>query len=180
MEQEFAKILKKIGVDTNTPSMHKTAKRAADALKYLTKGYNENINNIVNDAIFPSSCKDMVIIKDIELYSLCEHHLLPFMGTCHVAYIPDQQVLGISKIARLVDVFARRLQIQENLTQEIATCILEVIKPKGVAVTIQAEHLCMRMRGVQKQHSTLITSAMLGIFREDAKTRAEYLALIGK
>ncbi|MDF2691139.1 MAG: folE [Gammaproteobacteria bacterium] len=178
MEKLYKQIIEAIGENPEREGLLKTPARAASALKELTEGYQQNINDIVNDALFESQCDEMVIVKNIELYSLCEHHMLPFFGKCHVAYIPNGKVIGLSKVARLIDVFARRLQIQENLTHEIANTLMQVLKPKGVAVTIEAEHLCMRMRGVQKQNSVMVTSAMLGSFRESPKTRAEYLALI--
>jgi len=180
MENLYAQIIEAIGEDLGREGLSKTPARAAAAMADLTEGYHQDVNDVVNDAIFSSQCDEMVIVKDIELYSLCEHHLLPFFGKCHVAYIPNGKVIGLSKVARLIDVFARRLQIQENLTHEIAQTLMEVLQPTGVAVTIEAEHLCMRMRGVQKQNSVMVTSAMLGSFRNNPKTRAEYLALINK
>lgn len=180
MEQLYKKIIEAIGEDPNRQGLVKTPARAAAAMIELTEGYHQDVHEILNGAIFDCESDEMIIVENIELYSLCEHHLLPFFGKCHVAYIPEGKVIGLSKIARLVDVFAKRLQIQENLTHEIAKTLMEVLKPRGVAVTIEAEHLCMRMRGVQKQNSLMMTSSMQGIFREDPKTRAEYLALIRK
>lgn len=180
MEQHFKAILEAIGENTAREGLVRTPQRAAKAMRELTSGYQQDLNTLINDAMYTSSCEDMVIVKDIELYSLCEHHLLPFFGKCHVAYIPQGKVIGLSKIARIVDLFARRLQIQETLTHEIAETLMRAINAEGVAVTIEAEHLCMRMRGAGKQNSIMTTSAMLGSFRDDGKTRAEYLALISK
>ena len=156
----------------------RTPHRAAKAMEFLTQGYEQDVSEIVNGAIFESSNDEMVIVRDIELYSLCEHHLLPFLGKCHVAYLPNGKVVGLSKIPRIVDMFARRLQIQENLTKQIGDCIQRVTNAKGVAVVIQAKHLCSMMRGVQKQHSDMVTSMMIGHFREDHRTRQEFLNLI--
>lgn len=178
LDTEFTQIIAKLGDDPTRPGMAKTPHRASEAMKFLTQGYRENLTDIINDAIFDSDISEMVIVKDIELYSLCEHHLLPFIGKCHVAYLPDGKVLGLSKIARIVDHFAKRFQIQENLTQQIAQCILDVTGAKGVGVIIEAKHMCMMMRGVQKQHSSMITSVMLGLLRNDERTRAEFLNLI--
>jgi GTP cyclohydrolase I len=152
--------------------------RAAKAFEYLTKGYKDNLDTIVNNAIFTSDNDEMVIVKDIEVYSLCEHHLLPFFGRCHVGYLPNGKIIGLSKIARIVDVFARRLQVQENLTREIAQTLQKYTGALGVAVVIEAKHLCMMMRGVEKQNSSMKTSCMLGAFRSDAATRSEFLSLI--
>ena len=178
LDAEFSQIIAKLGDDPTRPGMAKTPHRASEAMKFLTQGYRENLTDIINDAIFDSDISEMVIVKDIELYSLCEHHLLPFIGKCHVAYLPDGKVLGLSKIARIVDHFAKRFQIQENLTQQIAQCILDVTGAKGVGVIIEAKHMCMMMRGVQKQHSSMITSVMLGLLRNDERTRAEFLNLV--
>jgi GTP cyclohydrolase I len=167
-----------LGDDPEREGLQKTPSRARKSLQYLTKGYQEDLFSLVNGAIFESSMDEMVIVKDIELYSMCEHHLLPFIGKCHVAYIPEGKVLGLSKIARVVDMFARRLQIQENLTKQIAEAILTVTQAKGVAVIIEAQHLCMMMRGVEKQNSKMTTSVMLGLFRRDDRTRTEFLNLI--
>ena len=167
-----------IGEDPNREGLLRTPRRVADAFKFLAGGYTENPKEVLNDALFESTSDEMVIVKDIDFYSLCEHHMLPFFGKCHVAYLPTKKVVGLSKIPRLVDVYARRLQIQERMTQEIATMLMELIQPAGVGVVVEAQHLCMMMRGVQKQNSYAITSAMLGSFREDARTRSEFLELI--
>ena len=178
LQHHFSGIITGLGEDLGREGLIKTPERAAKAMAYLCRGYNQNLKSVVNDAVFSSDNDDMVIVKDIELYSLCEHHVLPFIGRAHVAYLPRGRVIGLSKIARIVDMFARRLQIQENLTVQIADAISEVIQPAGVAVTIEAEHLCMKMRGVEKQNSTMKTSVMLGTFRESQATRMEYLQLI--
>lgn len=178
MEELFRKLLEEIGEDVNRDGLKKTPSRAAESFKYLTKGYNEDIKEVINDAIFDSDTSEMVLVKNIELYSLCEHHLLPFIGKCHVAYIPNGKVIGLSKVARIVDIYARRLQIQEKLTRQIADTIMEYTKANGVAVVIEAQHLCMMMRGVEKQNSVMITSCVLGEFEKNASTRSEFLSLI--
>ncbi|VAX35150.1 GTP cyclohydrolase I type 1 [hydrothermal vent metagenome] len=178
MEDFYKNLIQSIGEDPDRDGLHKTPQRATKAFKYLTKGYQENIEKIVNGAIFESDNDEMIIVKDIELYSLCEHHLLPFFGKCHVGYLPDGKIIGLSKVARIVDVFARRLQVQENLTKQIAETLMEQIGAKGVSVVIEAKHLCMMMRGVEKQNSIMKTSCMLGTFRKDSATRAEFLSLI--
>jgi GTP cyclohydrolase I len=178
MENAYASLITAVGEDLTRPGLAKTPHRAAEAFKYLCKGYNENLETIVNEAIFPSDNDEMVIVKDIELYSLCEHHLLPFIGKAHVAYLPSGKVIGLSKIARIVDMFARRLQIQENLTKQIADAILAVTDAKGVGVIIEAQHMCMMMRGVEKQNSLMKTSVMLGQFRSNPQTRSEFLSLV--
>ena len=178
LQSHFAAIIDGLGEDLQREGLVKTPERAAKAIAYLCHGYEQDLQSVLNGAIFPSSNDDMVIVKDIELYSLCEHHILPFIGRAHVAYLPRGKEIGLSKIARIVDMYARRLQIQENLTVQIADAIREVIQPAGVAVTIEAEHLCMKMRGVEKQNSTMKTSVMLGTFRESQATRMEYLQLI--
>ena len=178
IKTHYAGIIAGVGEDLEREGLLKTPERAAKAMAYLCRGYEQNLESVVNNAVFSSSNDDMVIVKDIELYSLCEHHVLPFIGRAHVAYLPRGKVIGLSKIARIVDMYARRLQIQENLTVQIADAISEVIQPAGVAVTIEAEHLCMKMRGVEKQNSTMKTSVMLGTFRESQATRMEYLQLV--
>jgi GTP cyclohydrolase I len=167
-----------VGEDLGRDGLLRTPERAAKAMQFLCRGYNQSLDEVVNEAIFESTNDDMVIVKDIELYSLCEHHILPFIGKAHVAYLPRGKVIGLSKIARIVDMFARRLQIQENMTVQIADAIEKAIDPSGVAVTIEAEHLCMKMRGVEKQNSVMKTSVMLGTFRTSQATRMEYLNLI--
>ncbi len=178
LAQAFASIISGIGEDPNRDGLKKTPERAAAAFGFLTQGYRQDIDKIVNKALYPSDSDEMVIVRNIEMYSMCEHHLLPFIGKCHVAYVPDGQVLGLSKVARIVDAYARRLQIQENLTQQIANCILEITGAKGVAVIAEAQHMCMMMRGVEKQNSVMTTSCMLGVFRSRASTRAELLSLL--
>ncbi len=178
MDKYFKNLLQSIGEDVNREGLVKTPQRAAKAFQYLTKGYSEDITKIVNGAVFESDTDEMIIVKDIELYSLCEHHLLPFFGKCHIGYIPNGKIIGLSKVARIVDVFARRLQVQENLTKEIAETLLKYTEAKGVSVVIEAKHLCMMMRGVEKQNSSMKTSCMLGIFRKEISTRAEFLSLI--
>ena len=178
MEQSYLKILQEIGEDPTRPGLVDTPARAAKAMQFLTQGYTMNIEEVVNGALFPSDNDEIIIVKDIELYSMCEHHMLPFIGKCHVAYLPKGKVIGLSKIARLVEVFARRLQIQENLTSEIANCIVEQTGAAGAAVIIEAKHMCMMMRGVQKQNSVMTTSCMLGAFRNSPTTRNEFLSLL--
>ena len=178
MQDLIRQLLTELGEDPNREGLVRTPLRVEKALQFLTSGYQANVTDILNDALFTVDYSEMVIVKDIDFYSLCEHHLLPFFGKCHVAYIPQRRVIGLSKIPRLVEVFARRLQIQERLTNEIAATVLEAIDPLGVAVVCEARHLCMSMRGVQKQNSIAVTSAMLGVFRENARTRMEFLELI--
>lgn len=178
MEQQFEEIIKAIGEDPTREGLVDTPKRAAKALQFLTRGYHQSLDEIINDAIFESDMDELVIVKDIELYSICEHHLLPFIGKCHVGYIPTGKVLGLSKIARIVDLFARRLQIQEQLTKQIADTILTVTGAAGVGVVIEAQHMCMMMRGVEKQNSVMTTSMMLGCLRESDRSRIEFLQLI--
>ncbi|MEE9393118.1 MAG: GTP cyclohydrolase I FolE [Planctomycetota bacterium] len=178
IEDLTSKLLSKIGEDPEREGLMKTPARVARAWDDLTTGYHANIQEIVNGAIFEEDANEIVLVKDIEIYSLCEHHLLPFYGKCHVAYIPNGRVVGLSKLPRIVDAFARRLQVQERLTTQIANAVNEVLAPQGVAVIIEASHLCMMMRGVQKQNSTTTTSAMLGQFREDPRTRAELLGFL--
>lgn len=178
MRDLYKQILQDIGEDINREGLQGTPERAANALRYLTKGYSEKIDDIINDALFESDMSEMVIVKDIEMYSMCEHHLLPFLGKCHVGYLPNGKVLGLSKIARIVDYFARRLQIQERLTSEVANCIANITGARGVAVVMEAKHLCMMMRGVEKQNSVMTTSVMLGEMRNNPSSRSEFLQLI--
>jgi GTP cyclohydrolase I len=172
------RMIAQIGEDPNREGLRRTPERFEKALRYLTSGYRQDPAKILNGAMFSVCYDEMVVVKDIEVYSLCEHHLLPFFGKCHVAYIPNKKVVGLSKIARLVNMYARRLQIQERLTSQIAETIEEQLSPQGVGVIVEARHLCMVMRGVEKQHSTAMTSAMLGVFRENKQTRDEFLSLI--
>jgi len=178
MKNHFAGIIEGIGEDINRPGLKDTPERAAKAFQFLTKGYDQSLDQVVNGALFPSESSEMILVKDVELYSLCEHHLLPFIGKAHVAYIPTGQVLGLSKVARIVDMFARRLQIQEQLTLQIAESIQSITGASGVGVIIEARHMCMMMRGVEKQNSVMKTSAMLGSFRSNQATRTEFLSLI--
>ena len=178
MEKAFADIIKKIGEDPSRDGLLDTPARAAKAFEFLTEGYRRNVKDVVNDALFDSDCNEMVVVSDIELYSLCEHHLLPFIGKCHVAYIPRGKVLGLSKVARIVDLYARRLQIQEGLTTQIANTMMDVTGADGVGVIIEARHMCMMMRGVEKQNSVMRTSAMLGAFKDNQATRTEFLSLV--
>jgi GTP cyclohydrolase IA len=171
-------MLLRLGEDPQREGLLRTPERMAQAMEFLTKGYQENPEEILRGALFTEEYDEMVIVKDVEMFSLCEHHLLPFFGKVHVAYIPNGKVIGLSKIPRLIDVFARRLQVQERLTMQIAECIQQAIQPEGVGVVIEARHLCMMMRGVEKQHSAAVTSSMLGAFRNDENTRQEFLSLI--
>lgn len=180
MQDHFKKIIEAIGEDSNREGLRDTPKRAAKAMQFLTQGYNQSIEEIVNGALFQSESDEMILVKNIEMYSMCEHHMLPFIGKAHVAYMPNGKILGLSKIARVVDMHARRLQVQENLTREIANTIKNVTNAKGVGVIIEAQHLCMMMRGVEKQNSIMTTSVMLGLMREDPRTRSEFLSLVGK
>jgi GTP cyclohydrolase I len=178
MQENFANIIAAVGEDLNRPGLQDTPKRAAKAFQFLTKGYHQTLDEVVNGALFPSDSNEMIMVKDVELYSLCEHHLLPFIGKAHVAYIPTGKVLGLSKVARIVDMYARRLQIQEQLTLQIAESIQEITGATGVGVIIEAKHMCMMMRGVEKQNSSMKTSAMLGSFRTNQATRTEFLSLL--
>jgi GTP cyclohydrolase IA len=178
MEEQIRRILKALGEDPDREGLVKTPHRMAQALTFLTQGYRMDPKQVINDALFTEDYEEMILQKDIDFFSLCEHHLLPFFGKAHVAYIPHHKIVGISKLARLVDVYARRLQVQERLTNQIANTIMERLDPLGVAVVIEAEHLCMRMRGVEKQNSIIITSTLLGAFRTREETRNEFMTLI--
>jgi GTP cyclohydrolase I len=178
IERSVEQMLKELGEDVHREGLEKTPTRVAAAMRYLTSGYSKNPHDVLNDALFVEEYDEMVIVKDIDLTSLCEHHLLPFIGKCHVAYMPHRKIVGLSKIPRLVDMYARRLQVQERLTTQIASTLNEVLQPRGVAVVIEAVHLCMLMRGVEKQNSKAVTSAMLGGFRDRPETRAEFMELI--
>lgn len=178
MQQSYADLIRAIGEDLDRPGLLDTPKRAAKAFGFLTQGYEQTLEQVTNNAIFPSSNREMVMVKGIEFYSLCEHHLLPFMGQAHIAYLPDGQVLGLSKMARIVDMYARRLQIQENLTQQIAQAVMDATGARGAAVVMDAQHMCMMMRGVQKQESSTRSVSMLGHFCTDAQARSEFLAAL--
>ncbi len=180
MKELYQQILQNIGEDPSRQGLLDTPKRASEAMKYLTKGYHDNLSSITNGALFESNMEEMIVVRNIELYSMCEHHLLPFFGQCHIGYLPKGRVLGLSKFARIVDVFARRLQIQERLNHEIAESIQSITDARGVAVVIEAQHLCMMMRGVEKQNSIMTTSSMLGDMRNNPSTRNEFLNLIKK
>ena len=172
------RILRAVGEDPKREGLLKTPERVEKSLKFLTSGYDIDVNKLVNDALYSENYNEMVIVKDIDVYSLCEHHMLPFFGKCHVAYLPQGKIIGLSKVPRLIDAYSRRLQVQERLTTEIAQCIQSIVKPAGVAVVIDAMHLCMSMRGVEKQNSYTTTSSMLGCFKDDARTRSEFLSLL--
>jgi GTP cyclohydrolase I len=180
MENAFTKIIESTGEDVTRDGLKNTPLRAATAFQFLTQGYNQSLETIVNGALFESDSDEMIIVKDVEIYSLCEHHLLPFIGRCHVAYLPKGKIIGLSKIARIVDMFSRRLQVQERLTKQIAEAVFQITGASGVGVVLEAKHLCMMMRGVEKQNSTMTTSVMLGSFRKDRRTRAEFLSLVQK
>jgi GTP cyclohydrolase I len=175
--EKVREILRALGEDVDREGLVKTPERVEASLRFLTQGYHQSVADAIGDAVFAETHQSMIMVRDIELYSLCEHHLLPFFGRAHVAYIPNGKILGLSKVARIVDVFARRLQVQERLTDQIADAIMDVLKPTGVGVVIEAAHFCMMMRGVQKQNSRTVTSALRGIFRDDSKTRVEFLRL---
>lgn len=172
------RILRAVGEDPKREGLLKTPERVEKSLKFLTSGYDIDVDKLVNDALYSENYNEMVIVKDIDIYSLCEHHMLPFFGKCHVAYLPQGKIIGLSKVPRLIDAYSRRLQVQERLTTEIAQCIQNIVKPAGVAVVIDAMHLCMSMRGVEKQNSYTTTSSMLGCFKDDARTRSEFLSLL--
>ena len=178
LEKITKELLGLIGEDSTRQGLIKTPKRVAESWKFLSQGYHQNLDEIINEAIFDESAKDMIIVKDIEFYSLCEHHLIPFYGKAHVGYIPDGKIIGLSKIPRVIDFYARRLQVQERLTNQIATCIQDLLNPKGVAVVMEGRHFCMLMRGVQKQNSIASTSSMLGAFKDKSTTRNEFLKLV--
>lgn len=180
MEDLYRELLSRIGENPDREGLRDTPRRAARAFEFLTKGYKEDLDALINNALFEADTKEMVVVRNIELYSICEHHLLPFIGKCHVGYLPNSKVLGLSKVARIVDVFARRLQIQEKLTKQIAETIQQYTGALGVAVVIEAQHLCMMMRGVEKQNSIMTTSYITGEFHDDTATRAEFFSLINK
>ena len=175
----YRQLLTHLGEDPDREGLLDTPKRAAKAMQFLTQGYRQDINELINDAVFTSDNDEMVVVRDIELYSMCEHHMLPFVGKCHIGYLPNGKVLGLSKFARIVDMFARRLQIQENLTKQVAQCIEEVTGARGVGVIVESKHMCMMMRGVEKQNSFMTTSVMTGQFRESQATRSEFMRLAG-
>lgn len=173
-------LLAEVGEDPTRDGLVRTPERVAQALRFLTSGYDTDIREVVNDALFAVDGSEMVIVRDIDFYSLCEHHMLPFFGRCHVAYLPRERVIGLSKIPRLIEMFSRRLQVQERMTNQVASSLAEVLDPLGVGVVVEATHLCIRMRGVEKQNAFAVTSAMLGSFRDDARTRMEFLELLGR
>jgi GTP cyclohydrolase I len=178
LEKSVEDILRVLGEDPGREGLQKTPERVARSLQYLTKGYAEDPKNVINGAMFVEEYSEMIVLKDLDFFSLCEHHILPFFGTAHVAYIPKHRIVGISKLARLVEVYARRLQVQERLTTQVANMLMDELDPLGVGVVLRAEHLCMRMRGVEKQNSVVVTSAMLGVFRTHQETRQEFMTLV--
>lgn len=178
IEQDILHILQAMGEDPTREGLIDTPKRVAKSYEFLTRGYRQSLEEVVNDALFEAESDDMVIVRDIEFFSLCEHHMLPFFGRCHVGYIPNKKIIGVSKVARIVDLFARRLQVQERLTKQISEALMEILDAEGVGVVMEARHLCMQMRGVEKQHSEMTTSAMLGSFRRELATRNEFTRLI--
>lgn len=178
MKDIIRQLLINLGEDPEREGLKRTPERVEKSLRFLTEGYGKDIKKIVERAVFEEKCDEMVILKDVDIFSMCEHHLLPFYGKCHVAYIPDGKILGLSKIPRIIEVFSRRLQVQERLTNQIAECLKDALKPKGVAVVIEALHLCMCMRGVEKQNALTITSSMLGVFKSDSRTRMEFMSFI--
>ncbi len=180
MEHLFLELIQTIGEDPNRQGLARTPQRASEAIRFLTRGYSQKLDDIVNGAVFETETHDMIILKHIEIYSLCEHHLLPFFGKCHIGYIPNAKILGVSKLARIADMYSRRLQLQERLTRQIADAIKSILEPQGVGVVIEAQHLCAMMRGVEKQNSVMSTSTMLGTFERFERTRLEFLRLIDK
>jgi len=178
MKDIIKQLLINLGEDPEREGLKRTPERVEKSLRFLTEGYGKDVQKIIERAVFEEKCDEMVILKDIDIFSMCEHHLLPFYGKCHVAYIPDGKILGLSKIPRIIEVFSRRLQVQERLTNQIAECLTDALKPKGVAVVIEALHLCMCMRGVEKQNALTITSSMLGVFKSDSRTRMEFMSFI--
>ena len=180
MEALIRQLLLELGEDPQREGLLNTPRRVAKAFSFLTQGYRADLDEVINNALFTQDTSSMVIVKDIEVYSMCEHHMLPFFGRCHIGYIPDGKVFGVSKLARIVDMYARRLQLQERLTEQISRVVMDEIGAKGVGVMIEARHLCMMMRGVEKQNSTMVTSSVLGVFREHLATREEFLTLVGR
>ena len=180
VEKLIHELLLELGEDPKREGLIKTPKRVARSWEYITKGYTQDVQDVINGAVFHEDARGMVIVRDIEFYSMCEHHLLPFFGVAHIGYIPDKKLLGLSKLPRIVDIFARRLQLQERLTQQIADTLFEILEPKGLGVVMEARHMCMQMRGVEKSQSLTTTSAVLGEFHEDAETREEFLKMISK
>ncbi|MDH3591248.1 MAG: GTP cyclohydrolase I FolE [Planctomycetota bacterium] len=178
MKKQIRKVLEAIGEDPDRKGLERTPERVEDSYKFLTSGYGKKVKDVVNGAVFKEKADDMIALCNIEMHSLCEHHLLPFVGRAHVAYLAEDRIIGLSKIPRIVDIFARRLQVQERMTRQIAEALMDVLEPQGVGVVIEADHFCMRMRGVEKQSSYAVTSCMLGRFRSDARTRAEFLNLV--
>ena len=178
IEKLIAELLKELGEDVRREGLERTPERVASTLRYLTSGYAKDVKDVLNDALFVEAYDEMVLVKDIDFFSVCEHHILPFFGKCHIAYLPGKKIIGLSKLPRLVEMFSRRLQVQERLTTQIAQTIQEALQPRGVAVVMEAIHLCMVMRGVEKQNSRAVTSAMLGVFRDRPETRAEFMELI--
>ena len=179
MEQLITDLIRALGENPEREGLEKTPARVAEALRYLTQGYDQDVNEVINEAVFEEDANHMIICKDIEIFSLCEHHMLPFFGRCHIGYIPQGRVLGVSKLARIADIYGRRMQVQERLTNQIARTVMDSLDAEGVGVVVEAKHLCMMMRGVEKQNSMMVTSAMLGSFRESSATRNEFLQLIG-
>ena len=180
MEELIREFIKAIGEDPDREGLQKTPARVAEAYRFLTQGYEQRVEEVINEAVFEEDSNHMIIVRDIEIYSLCEHHMLPFFGRCHIGYIPNGKVIGVSKLARIADIFARRMQLQERLTNQVATTLMDALLPEGVGVVVEARHLCMMMRGVGKQNSRMVTSAMLGSFRDCSATRTEFLQLIGR